>query len=289
MKPTFTVVIPAYNAEETIEESLESVLAQDFEDYELIVVNDGSTDTTAAIIEAIAERNPQRTIHVLEQENQGLGGARNAGIAAAEGAYIALLDADDIWPGAKLSQCYEALQVMPECDVLYHPVQTFGMEEERKRGVYAPLSLEKLLEGPNPLVPSATVLRRELLREEPFTEEPRFHGAEDLHLWLRLLRRGAEFRAWPDALSYYRETGGLSTRLEDHLKHVFAVLDYGYEQGWYQQTLLEKARQRKFQEAARFYQKRGQRHLAERYYSAADSKSVKILGLRFLNMLGISW
>ena len=289
MNPTFTVVIPAYNAAETLEESLESVLKQDFSDYELVVVNDGSQDSTASLIEAIAQRNPQREIHVLEQENQGLGAARNAGIAAAEGTYIALLDADDIWPAAKLSQCYEALREMPECDVLYHPVETFGMEEGRKRGVYAPLTLEKLIAEPNPLVPSATVLRRELLWEEPFAEEPDFHGAEDLHLWMRLLRKGAVFRAWPDALTYYRETGGLSTRLEDHLKRVFAVLDYGYEQGWYEQTLLEKGRQRKFQEAARFYQKRGQRHLAERYYSAADSKSVKILGLRFLNFLGMHW
>jgi glycosyltransferase involved in cell wall biosynthesis len=287
MNPTFSVVIPVYNGAETLEETLLSALAQDFTDREIIVVNDGSTDATPELFATVKSEHPGQNLILVEQPHAGLGAARNRGIQEASGHYIALLDADDIWPEAKLSSCYEALQNMPDCDVLYHPVHTFGLGRERSRPVNAPLTLEKLLQGPNPLVPSATVLRRALLLENPFTEEERYAGAEDLHLWIRLLSQGAQFRAWPDTYSYYRETGGMSSRLEEHLRKVFAVLNDLYEQDYFPKRNLEEARRRKFMEAGRFYHKRGQNQRSEFYYSAADSKSLKILGLRILNWLGV--
>lgn len=287
MNLTFSIIIPVHNGADTLEETLLSALDQDFAHHEIIVVNDGSTDDTAALLTEIKARHPQADLHLLEQQHGGLGAARNLGIQQASGDYIALLDADDIWPAAKLSSCYEALAAMPECDVLYHPVKTFGLGPERTRPVLAPLNLEKLLQGPNPLVPSATVLRRSLLLKQPFSEEPRYAGAEDLHLWIRLLHQGAVFRAWPETYTYYREVGGMSSRLEEHLRHVFAVLDDLYQEGYFAQRQLEVARRRKYLEAGRFYQKRGQTQRSEFYYSAADSKSLKILGLRMLNWLGV--
>ena len=89
----FSIVIPAYNASATIERAVGSVLAQSSPDFELIVVDDGSTDDTAALVERIADPR----IRIVRQKNAGEGAARNAGIAAASNEWVALLDADDFW------------------------------------------------------------------------------------------------------------------------------------------------------------------------------------------------
>lgn len=289
MKPFFSIILPAYNAEETLEEAVESALEQSFSDWELIVVNDGSVDGSAKILSRLKKENPNLRFHILNQQNKGLGAARNAAIAVAEGKYCAFLDADDIWRPEKLESCYEFLKNSPECEVLYHPVIVFGRTEDKERKAYPVQSVEDVLENGLPLVPSASLVKTEVLKEFPFSTEPNFHGAEDLHLWLRLLKEGKTFHLWPEPLTWYREEGGMSTNIEQHLRNTLNVLKHFYDKGFYNQTYLELARRRKYYEVARFYQKRGARFEAERYYSAADSKSVKIAGLRFLNRLGIKW
>ncbi len=93
--PTVSVVIPAYNAAWCVRRAIDSVLAQDFRDFELIVVNDGSTDDTAAVLASYGG-----AIRVVNQANRGLSSARNSGIQAARGEFVAFLDADDWWlPG----------------------------------------------------------------------------------------------------------------------------------------------------------------------------------------------
>jgi glycosyltransferase involved in cell wall biosynthesis len=96
MQPLFSVIIPAYNCEHLISETLESALAQRYQDYEIIVVNDGSTDNTAQVLAAFCSRYGDR-IKVIHQENKGEGGARNTGIFNARGKYLAFLDQDDLW------------------------------------------------------------------------------------------------------------------------------------------------------------------------------------------------
>ncbi len=106
-----TVVIPAYNAAKTIERALASVLAQTAPAQEVIVVDDGSTDATAHLAQA-------RGVRVITQTNAGTGGARNAGIRAATGAWIALLDADDEWMPTKLEAQWDALAHRPEVGIV---------------------------------------------------------------------------------------------------------------------------------------------------------------------------
>jgi len=98
--PSVTVVIPAYNAERFIVQALDSVCAQTYGDFEIIVVDDGSTDDTKGVAEAYARRDSR--VKVLQQPNQGVGAARNAAIQIARGKYVAPLDADDIWFPTKL-------------------------------------------------------------------------------------------------------------------------------------------------------------------------------------------
>lgn len=290
MKPIYSVILPFYNAAETLTESLTSALEQSFSDFEIIAVNDGSTDKGAALIRAAQKAHPQFPLHLVEHpRNHGLGAARNSGIAEAKGKYCALLDADDLWTPHKLASCHSFLCQSPETDVLYHPVIAFNEQQEKKRRSYPLQELTEILEKGCPLVPSASLIKRELLRKETFSTDPNLHGAEDLDLWLRLFHQGHRFDFWPEYLSYYRSEGGMSSELEKHLQHVMAVYEKHYRAGLYNQTWLEIARRRKYYELARALHKQGANFKAERYYSAADSKSMKIIGMRLLNKLGINW
>jgi glycosyltransferase involved in cell wall biosynthesis len=93
--PTVSVITPAFNAAPYVRETLDSVLAQTFTDFEVIVVDDGSTDETAAIVDWYAQRDPR--VRVVRQANRGIAAARNTAIAHARGRFLALLDSDDLW------------------------------------------------------------------------------------------------------------------------------------------------------------------------------------------------
>ena len=289
MNPVFSVIMPFYNASDTLEETLLSAVEQDFGSFEIIGVNDGSLDDSAEIFNTVCEAQTGLRWELVVQPNSGLGSARNTAISHASGQYLALLDADDLWTENKLSSCYEFLEKIPECDVLYHDMETFGLRKSRRRKGHALQTAEELLSKGNPLIPSASIIKTGSVQERPFSENPDFHGAEDFELWLRLLHEGAQFYYWPELLGYYRETGGMSTKLESHLRRVFNVLEDGYQKGYYPRLTLERAKQRKFYEAGRFLQKRSHHIAAERFYSAADAKSTKIMGLRILNWLGVSY
>ena len=93
--PKISIVIPAYNVAPFVSVALDSITGQSYHDYEIIVVNDGSTDNSQEVLEAYAAKHSDKEIRIIQQENQGYCGARNTGIQAARGEYVALLDADD--------------------------------------------------------------------------------------------------------------------------------------------------------------------------------------------------
>lgn len=95
--PFFSVIIPVFNAEKTIRKSVTSVLEQSFDDYELILINDGSKDNSRTIMESLRNSDTRHRIRLLDQDNGGAGNARNIGISYATGEYVAFLDADDYW------------------------------------------------------------------------------------------------------------------------------------------------------------------------------------------------
>ncbi|MGL5192222.1 MAG: glycosyltransferase family 2 protein, partial [Chroococcales cyanobacterium] len=113
--PTISVIIPAYNAEKTIQETIESVLNQTFPDFELIVINDGSTDRTLEIVSGLTDSRLQ----VFSFPNSGPQKSRNRGISLATGDYLSFIDADDLWTPDKLERQLQSLQEHPEAAVVY--------------------------------------------------------------------------------------------------------------------------------------------------------------------------
>ena len=113
--PTISVVIPAYNAAKTILETIDSVRQQTFSDFEVIVINDGSNDNTAELVNAVADDR----LRLFSYENGGAAIARNRGIDHVSGEFIAFLDADDLWTPDKLELQLEALQKHPEAGVAH--------------------------------------------------------------------------------------------------------------------------------------------------------------------------
>ena len=120
MQPLISVIIPNYNNAKYIVEAINSVIQQDYENFEIIVVDDGSTDNSVKVIE-----NIKFPVTLIKSENYGAGSARNIGILASNGDYIALLDSDDIWQKEKLSSQMK-LMLNKKLDLVYCHGQDFG-------------------------------------------------------------------------------------------------------------------------------------------------------------------
>jgi hypothetical protein len=225
--PLVSVVIPAYQAAAWIGATLDSVLAQTLRDYEIIVVNDGSPDT-AELEPALAPYRDR--ILYLRQENQGPAGARNAGIRAARGRYIAPLDADDIWEPEHLAAQVAVLEADPSVDVVYADARIFGDVPEAGRTVMelcpseGEVTFESLVTRRSTVHICVTVARREtLLRAGLF--DPAFRGTEDFEMWLRILKQGGRIAYQRRVLGRYRKrAGSLSSQAIPMIEGALAVL-----------------------------------------------------------------
>ncbi|MBI4370942.1 MAG: glycosyltransferase [Elusimicrobia bacterium] len=189
--PRVSVVVPAWNAEAFLEKTLETVAAQTFRDFELIVVDDGSRDGTKKAADRFLERAGLEG-RCLRQENRKIAGARNAGIRAARGELVAFLDHDDLWLATKLAEVAAEFDAHPETDLVGHHenvVRDGRLVRISRCGPYAENMYERLLFEGNALSPSATTVRRDKLIEAGlFRENPEFDTVEDYDLWLRLAK-----------------------------------------------------------------------------------------------------
>jgi glycosyltransferase involved in cell wall biosynthesis len=180
--PMVSVIIPSYNRSQMLQEAIESVVSQDFQDFELVVVDDGSTDDTRAVLQAYPE------IRIVDQEHRGVSTARNAGVRAAQGDVLAFLDSDDLWLPSKLSAQITFFQNNPAAricqteeiwlrnGVRLNPAKRHG----KGSGMIFERSVELCL-----VSPSAVMMRRTLFDEVgPFDES--MPACEDYDLWLRI-------------------------------------------------------------------------------------------------------
>jgi glycosyltransferase involved in cell wall biosynthesis len=182
-RPLVSVIIPTYNRGWIIKEAIDSVMAQDFVGYELIVVDDGSTDNTPDILGAYG-----RDICVLRQSNKGVSAARNHGIRASSGGLIAFLDSDDLWLPQKLSRQADFFDTHPQamiCQTEEQWIRNGARVNPKKRhhkfsGMIFERSLELCL-----VSPSAVMLRRSLFDTVGIFDES-LPACEDYDLWLRV-------------------------------------------------------------------------------------------------------
>ena len=123
-RPLVSAVIPVYNCEQYLASAIESVLAQTYEPVEVIVVNDGSTDSSEEVARSYSPR-----VRCCSQPNMGIGAARNRGVSLAKGSFFAFLDSDDLWTGDKIAAQMKALEENPELDVVFGLIELFKSPE----------------------------------------------------------------------------------------------------------------------------------------------------------------
>lgn len=203
--PRVSVVIPAFNATLYLAAALESVLQQTVQDFEIIVVDDGSTDGTFEVAGDFARRDPR--IFVIRQENGGIGSARNAALGRARGEWVALLDSDDMWLPHYLEEQLEILRVRPEVDILSANAINVGGAWDGQAykptdGPVVDLSLLDLIRTED-AVCILSMFRRRIVRDIGMFDDT-MRGSEDYDFWLRAAAVGLRIAFNPRPLAMYR-------------------------------------------------------------------------------------
>jgi glycosyltransferase involved in cell wall biosynthesis len=233
-----SVILPVYQVEKYIGAAVESVLAQTYKNFELLIVDDGSLDRSVEICQQFTD--PRITI--IRQENRGLAGSRNTGIRNARGEYLAFLDGDDLWLPDKLEKHLDHLENLPGVGVSFSR-SAFLDEAGNCLGTYLMPKLKEItppyLLRENPIGNgSAPVIRREVFKAikfqdniygsvEDFYFDEQFRQAEDIECWLRIaIQTDWLIEGIPEALTLYRvNSGGLSANLLKQLESLEKVIE----------------------------------------------------------------
>ncbi len=272
--PTVSVIIPIYNIERFISIAIASVLNQSFSDYELLLINDGSTDHSLEICHSFTDPR----IRLISQTNRGLAGARNTGIRHAKGRYIAFLDGDDCWDSEKLTNHVAHLDQNPEVGVSYS--QSKFMDDN---GVFLGITQRPKLESITPVDilcrnpignGSAPVIRRTVFEQicyednqygdnETFYFDDTFRQSEDIECWLRIANTTDwKFEGLALPLTWYRaNSSGLSANLKAQYESWNRAIN---KTRTYAPELLDR-----WENRARAYQLR---YLARRAIRSRDAK-----------------
>ncbi|BAY80861.1 family 2 glycosyl transferase [Calothrix parasitica NIES-267] len=225
--PKISVVVPAYNSQSTILETIYSVLQQSFSDFELIVIDDGSTDKTLRLLSTVNDAR----LKVYSYPNGGLPAARNRGIVRATGEFISFIDADDLWTPDKLELQLQALQKNTQAGVAYswticmgndgssfHP----GISETVQGNVYS-----KLLVGNFIGSGSNVLIRREAIESVGYFDES-LKSCEDWDYWMRLAPKWDFVVVSKPQIIYRLSSGAMSSKLDVMEKYQTLVLEKAF-------------------------------------------------------------
>jgi glycosyltransferase involved in cell wall biosynthesis len=221
--PRISVLIPAYNAMNYLPETMENVLSQTFTDFEVIVVNDGSSDATEQWVSQI--KDPR--VRLITQENQGLAGARNTGIAHAKGEYITFLDADDLWEPTKLEKQLRVLEENPEVALVYTWVAFIDemgkptgrvFKNQAEGDVWKNLTEHNIVESG-----SVAMVRRSCFEDIGLFDRNLGSYLEDWDMWLRIASR-YPFKVVKEPLVYYRQLSGSASRNWEAMARSFEIV-----------------------------------------------------------------
>jgi glycosyltransferase involved in cell wall biosynthesis len=211
--PAFSVVIAAYNEEGYVGAAITSVLRQTREDWEAVVIDDGSTDGTRKVVEGFARRDPR--VSLVSRENRGLAPSLNEGVERSRAPYVSLLDADDLWMPRYLEEMGRVLDAAPDAGFAYTDAWWMDAETHRFNRSLAmdpwdpppeppsdPLEMLRLVVRHNFIFGLATMRRGAL--DEVGAFDSSLRSAEDYELWMRLLSRGYRAVQPPGVLAIKR-------------------------------------------------------------------------------------
>lgn len=184
--PLVTVLVPAHNAGRYLREAMDSILAQDFRDFELLVIDDGSTDDTPEVLASI----PDPRLRVVRQDNTGLVGALNRGLDEAHGEFLARMDADDLMPAGRLSAQVRALHSDPGLIVCGTDYELFGALTGRVRMPRTDSACRQRLLLSSCHCGASVMIRASVLERSGLRFRPEFAHAEDYRMWAELSEHG---------------------------------------------------------------------------------------------------
>jgi glycosyltransferase involved in cell wall biosynthesis len=194
--PLISCIVPVFNGERYLREALDSIFAQTYRCFEVIVVDDGSTDGTASILGSLGER-----IRSLRQRNQGPAAARNLGVRAAGGEFVAFLDGDDLWHPEKLERQMARFRARPELQYCVSHAQNFWVPELRSEAEkYQGHRISRSLPG----YVTQTLMARRALFDAVGLFNPMLAHADSTDWFLRAAESGAVMELLPDVLTYRR-------------------------------------------------------------------------------------
>ena len=205
MKPLVSIIIPTYQRCNNLKIALNSVLSQTYSNYEVLIMDDGSTDGTSEMVNSFKD---PRIFYNWQTNSGGPAKPRNRGIKFAKGNWIAFLDSDDVWKSDKLQICMEYTD--NQVDLIYHDLQIisnklriFGRKIAKTRKLKKPILLDLLLNG-NLICNSSVLVRKDLLDKVGGINENRnLVAAEDYNTWLRIAKLTDQFIYLPHTLGYY--------------------------------------------------------------------------------------
>jgi glycosyltransferase involved in cell wall biosynthesis len=213
-KPYFSVIIPTYNRAGAIGSAVESVLTQTFQEFEIIVIDDGSEDDTHSVLKKFGDER----IRYFWQEGSGCPASpRNAGIRKARGSWICFLDTDDSWYMEKLRLCRDLTE--KNVDLIYHGLTIVGNRGFftrrliKSRQLKPSITTDLLMKG-NAIATSSVVVRKSIVdKVGGFNESPEMAAAEDFNLWLKISEVTNQFVYLPKTLGEYLiDDGGISRK-----------------------------------------------------------------------------
>ena len=208
--PNISVLLPAFNAEKYIESSIQSILNQTYSNFELIILNDGSSDSTEEIIKSFKDT---RILYINNEQNIGLVSTLNKGLKLAKGKYIARMDADDISYIDRFSKQYLFLENNPSYIICSSSRKNFNDSNNREHISYMPVSDSAIRISSifgTPFTHPAVMFRKEIVLENNLFYDKSFKYTQDYDLWIRMLKYGKGYN-FNEALLAYRKTPGSQT------------------------------------------------------------------------------
>ncbi|WP_062297797.1 glycosyltransferase family 2 protein [Nostoc piscinale] len=261
--PKVSVIIPTYQRSHLVGQAIESVLAQTYCNYEIIVVNDGSTDNTEEILAQYADQ-----VIAIHQDNRGTAAARNAGIRVSQGQYLAFLDDDDLWEPQKLEKQIPLLETDSSIGLVYTDMVIFNeagiLPGTYLNGFVPPQTVTPLTLLHGNFFPMPTIIIRRVCWEQLGGFDESLRSSEDYDLWLRIVEEWAVGYVNEPLARYCRHSENskqLSQNTETMLLTTLCVKEAAFQRNPYLQRLQPKYRDSclrpEYLELANFYTQNG--------------------------------